>query len=393
MRQFTRIFTPSIFSLLLCCCLTSCEEPVVEQPAVVEDITEEKPRLKSMISTAFLTEHFGPDSATFEEQVNVTYDTAGKVIDRKQYILDSTILYKHKYYVQEGDTLVEVVKDINNVYRPRVEYDTIKYLNDLMVESTFIRSYRFRSTPSGREEEYPIPTKVFYTYDDAGVLITTRTLHDGKERGCIYTYDSTNTLIAQTCSEKDSNETFYEKQDTHDNKGLKTRQSETFYEDGDEQISNQYIQEYFYNDKGLKVRQTETSYVGDSISGQYVRHYRYNDIDSLAYQSWYRNGKNFAIYYYEYDELGRKLAELIYNDGNGDSTQLAMQTHYYYNTKDQLALISILGHKNEPMRTTYFFYDAEGYKVEERRYTNTIDVDRQKYMTRLVTKYQYAFYE
>ena len=361
MMESMHVPSSVILLLLLVGSLISCDESMVEQSTTPEEITVKEPRLKSMVSTAFLTEQFGPDSATFEERVSITYDTTGRVIDRKQYIIDSTILYKHQYYVQARDTLIEVVKDINNVYRPRIEYDTTKYLNDLVIERTFIRSYRFRSTPNGREEEYPIPTKVYYTYDEAGILVSTRTLHDGTENYCTYTYDSADILLAQTFTRAHTDSVYYE-------------------------------QKYFYNEKGLKVKQTETSFAGDSILGQYVRYYRYNEADSLAYQSWYRDGKNFAIYQYTYDEFGRKLAELIYNDGSGDSTLLAMQTHYYYNAEEQLALISILGHKNEPMRTTYFFYNADGYKVEERRYTHTIDTDGQKYMTRLVTRFRYEFF-
>jgi hypothetical protein len=349
----------------------------------------EKPQLKKVISTSYLTEHFGPDSSTFEERIILSYDTTGKLTDKKQYILDSTILYKHQYHFQKGDTLIEVTMDINNVYRPNLEYDTIKYLNGLVIERTSISSYRYHHTPNGSEKRFPIPTKVFYQYDTNGMLVSTRTFHDGKERLCTYAYDINHNLSDQTCIEHKDHSIFYEKRHVFNRSKQKIKQAETFHNDD----SRKYVEEYFYNEKGLKIRQTETSFTNDTVSGQYVRYYKYNEQDSMSYQSWYRDGKNFAIYNYEYAENGSLISELVYNDGSGDSTFLAMQTHYYYNSENQLKLISILGHHREPMRTTYFFYDTAGNKVEERRYTHTIDTDKQKYLTRLVTKHYYEFYE
>ncbi len=382
-----------VFVLLYSCSSEVPQKSIEDQKSVNSNQELEKPRLKRMISTSYLTEHFGTDSSTFEERIILSYDTAGKLTDRKQYILDSTVLYKHQYHFQEGDTLIEVIKDINNVYRPNLEYDTIKYLNDLVIERRFISSYRYHHTPNGSEKKFPILTKILYQYDTSGILISTRTFHDGKERLCTYAYDVNHNLSTQTCIELPDHSVFYEKWHVFNQGEQKIKQAETFHTDDSNGNPRKYVEEYFYNRKGLKVKQTETSFTDDSISGQYVRYYKYNEQDSMSYQSWYRNGKNFAIYNYTYDQQGNLLSEQIYNDGNGDSTFLAMQTHYYYNSENQLKFISILGHHREPMRSTYFFYDKEGNKVEERRYTHTIDIDKQKYLTRLVTKYQYEFYE
>ncbi len=317
-------------------------------------------KVKRSVSISYITDSFSPENLVFEEKVIRTFDTSGNMIDMKQYIIDSTILYQHNFQKYHGDTLLKLERGIGNVFKPKIETDTLKFLNDLIIERTSIRTHRIIYN-NGVRNEVPIPTQVLYEYDEMKRLISSTQYHDQTINKCSYTYNENDQLTLKECSYDDTSKV-------------------------------NYIEKRYYNKNGLKNKQIESSYKGDSITSEYKRYYKYDTRDSLIYQSWYINGRNFLIYNYKFNEKGQKLTEYIFNDSSGDSTLLAMQNYYYYDEKGNLKMSSIIGVNGDPMRTMLYSYDNEDNLIEERRFNHTIDLDKRAVLTRLLTKHYYEYY-
>jgi len=114
--------------------------------------------------------------------------------------------------------------------------------------------------------------------------------------------------------------------------------------------------------------------------------------DSLIYQSWYRNRTNFSIYNYKFNNKSQKTAEYVFNDSSGDSTLIAQKHFFYYDEKDNLKMISIIGKNGDPISTKLFSYDNNNNKIEERKISHYINLDKQAVLTRLVTEYHLEYY-
>jgi len=317
-------------------------------------------KIKSITSTCYYTKVFSPDSLVFEEKIIKYFDTSGQLIEMKQYIVDSTILCTHKFQEYKGDTLLKIEKRIQNVFKPNLIIDTFKFVNNLMIES--IRAYNFRHTTiRGKTIETPIPTRIFYEYDEKKRLKTTTQYFDETICQCNYSYNESNELVEKACKWLDS-------------------------------PNRTYKENLYYNERRLKIKQTETSFNNGVVIGEYKRFYKYNQLDSLSYQSWYHDEHNFLIYNYIFNEKGQKISGYTYNDGKGDSTRLTGQTLYHYNEKDNLTMVSCLTINKDPIYTTYYFYDDNNNVIEERKISHTIGIDRQSYETRKVTRYYYEYW-
>ncbi len=114
--------------------------------------TRENRRVKTITSISFLTNSFSPDSLIFEEKVIKHFNPSGQLIESEQYIIDSTILYKHQIQKHLGDTLYKIEKDIGNVFSPMLTIDTFKFVNSLLVESKTTNSYNHVITSDGNDE-------------------------------------------------------------------------------------------------------------------------------------------------------------------------------------------------------------------------------------------------
>jgi hypothetical protein len=347
-----------LISVFILGCKQKQGESILEKKEI--SLNKENKKIKSIISTSYLTEVFSPDSSVFEEKIIKYFDTVGQLVEIKQYIIDSTILYRHQFQEYQGDTLFKIEKNIRNVFKPNTLTDTLKFADDLIVESIKTTNFRYTNI-SGKDIETPISTKIVYEYDEEKRLARTTQYHDGTICQCNYSYNENNLLVEKECKWANS-------------------------------PNRLYMETLFYNDKGLAIDKRETTFENDSIIGCYQRLYKYNEQDSLSYQSWYHDGKNFLIYDYEFNEKGQKISEYIYNDSSGDSTRLIEQTLYHYNEKDNLTMVSCLAINKDPIYTIYYFYDDNNNVIEERRVSHTIDIDRRSYETRKVTRHYYEYW-
>ena len=85
-----------LIALLILGCNNSKEHSNELANAVPEKSV--KREVKSSIAISYITDSFSPENLVFEEKVIQTFDTSGKLIEMKQYIIDSTILYQHNFH-------------------------------------------------------------------------------------------------------------------------------------------------------------------------------------------------------------------------------------------------------------------------------------------------------
>ncbi len=327
-----------------------------------KDTKHSKQRIiKSIISRSFIYNYFSSDSLVFEDKVIQYFDTLGQFVEMRKYAIDSTRLFEHHYQKLLGDTLLKIDERIGDVFKPKMEIDTAKYLNDNIVERKSTSTYSYDIDKNGNEIEIPIPTRVFYEYGKNGKLKSTKELNDKNIYECTYTYNSNNQLEIISCRNSNSSK-------------------------------NSYVERVYYNKKGLKIQKTEASYKNDRVVSQYKRLYKYDVMDSLIYQSWYRDGINFIIYNYGFNKQRQKLTEELYNDSSGDSTQLSQQSLYLYDKKGNLKEFLIVGKNGEPIQTILYFYNKDENLLEERKFTHLIDADKKAVLNRRITQYYYEYY-
>ncbi len=318
-------------------------------------------KLKLLTTISFSVKSFSADSLVFNEKIIKNFDTLGQIVEMKRYIVDSTILYEHHFQKFVRDTLLKIEKRIGDVYKPKLEIDTLKYFNGLLIEKKTTTGYRYSSN-NGEDKGTPIHVKTSYKYDKKKRLISTSELSDGIINYCTYSYNENNQLVLKTCKNSDLSKKYL------------------------------YTEKLYYNEKGLKIKQTETTFRNGSTIDEYKRFYNYNMHDSLIYQSWYRNGNNFLIYNYKFNNKGQKIAEYCLNDNSGDSTVISMKTFYYHDKKDNLKMISVVAKNGELKVKKIFSYDNNNNKIEETKISNYIDSDNRAVQNKIVTKYYYEYY-
>lgn len=349
--------------LLYACGIDTAVPEFVTDEEITSDLPpkEAKKKIKIITATTLRSKIFAPDRFDFEKRTIQNFDSLGNLIEMKEFIVDSTILYRHQFQEYHGDTLFKMEKNIGNVYKPKMRIDTSKFLKGRIIEQTTTNIYQTSIDSEGENREVPIPTRLVYEYDNQQRLKSTIQNHNGTIYSCNLTYNSKNQLVTKSC-------------------------------EGDKSSIYPYEERYNYDRKGLKLEQTETSYSDRKAVVEYKRYYQYNSDDSLIFESRYRNGDNFLIANYEFNQKGQRTADFIYDGSGGSPVTLSLKHYYYYDWDGNLKMHVILGNNGDPVRTTLFTYDDENNLIQERRYTHSIDMDKRAVMTRMVTRYRYVFY-
>lgn len=348
--------------LLYGCTPSTSETETTEEIDTSESVMpkKSKEKIKTVTATTFRTNRFAPDKFDFEKRVIQSFDSLGNVFETKEFLLDSTILHKHFYNEYHGDTLYKIKKERSNVYNPHTTTNTSKLLNDKVIEETITNISGV--IQNGKEiVNIPTPAKIVYEYDSQNRLKSTVQEKGGSLYSCNHTYNSRNQLVSKSC-------------------------------EGDKSSVYPYEERYEYNSKGLKIKQTETSYSDHKAVVEYKRYYQYNADDSLIFESWYRNGNNFLVTNFEFNEKGQRTAEFTYDGTGGGRLILALKHYYYYDWNGNLKMHLILGNNGDPVRTTLFAYDADNNLIQERRYTHSIESDKRAVRSRITTQYRYDFY-
>ena len=321
---------------------------------------KQAPRFKTKTESVYYRVSYSPDSSFFDKKTLFEYDSSGEQISQKVFIIDSTVLFSHHYFIRKSDTLYDIKFRLDNFYGETFDMDTSIFVDDKMVYTKKTSAYRIETRDGKESLKQPLPSYRYYEY-------------------------SNDTLI-KIINEQDNKKSY--EQFSYDNQGRIKQRLVT----KDDEPEFKYLETYTYNPKRLKIAQSELSVRGDDTLGFYFRSYEYDSNDSLIVWENSRNGMMFLKETYVIDSLGKRRVKYSYSDTQGISKTPTGIINYYYDIKGRLAEKQWIRGNRDPFTSWHYFYNEHDLVQEIRRYSFTRYSEEKLALKTISQRYSYEYY-